>query len=63
MSLTGFVGFLSTQSNVIAAVENGTARLEDVLPNLEEGAAKFFHADRELFAFEISINVLRRVDS
>jgi hypothetical protein len=59
MSRSAFVSFLLTQSNVIAAVENGSKRIDDVAAELEAGAAPYFGNDEPPLAFEISINYLR----
>jgi SAM-dependent methyltransferase len=63
MSREVFVGFLLTQSNVIAAVENGTHQIADVAAEIESGAAPYFETSEPPFAFEISITYLRRLDA
>lgn len=54
------VDYLVTISNVIAAVENGNAPLEDVYRSLMSGVEPFFKNGREDFAFINPIWFLRR---
>lgn len=59
MSRETFVSFVLTQSNVIAAVENGTDRIERIAEELDSGAAPYFGDREQPVAFEISIHYLR----
>jgi hypothetical protein len=56
------VGYLLTQSNTIAAIEQGGQRVEDVGEWLLDGVRRFFGSnDRATFPFGGSIRYLQRV--
>lgn len=59
MSRGEFVSFLLTQSNVIAAVENGSKAIEDVETGLDAGAEPYFTTGKPLLVFEFGIHYLR----
>jgi SAM-dependent methyltransferase len=59
LSSDQFVGYLLTQSNVIAVVEQGTERLDDVARFLVEGVAPFFGGQRRMLKWQSHIDFLR----
>jgi len=54
-----FVNYLLAQSNVIAAVEHGAERLEDVAAWIADGTAAFFQHGTASLQFQIDIHFLR----
>ena len=56
MSRVRFVDFVLTQSNVIAAVEGGSERLEDVAAFVDNGVRPFFHGGHVPMRFQCDID-------
>jgi SAM-dependent methyltransferase len=56
MSSEQFVGYLLTQSNVIAVVEQGSERLEDVAQFLVQGVAPFFDGQTRMLKWQSHID-------
>jgi hypothetical protein len=59
MSCEQFVSYLLTQSSVIAVVEHGSERLEDVAQFLVQGVAPFFGGQRRMLKWQSHIDFLR----
>ncbi len=59
MSSDQFVGYLLTQSNVIAVVEQGSERLEDVGQFLIQGVAPFFDGQTRILKWQSHIDFVR----
>jgi len=59
MSQDQFLGYLLTQSNIIAAVELGTESLETVAAMLREATAPFFRNERRTLPFHADIALIR----
>lgn len=54
-------GYLSTQSNIVAAVEQGNERLDDVLRNLVTGMTPLFPTPSATFEFGGTIQYVRAI--
>ena len=59
MNAAEIAAYISTQSNIIAKVEQGAERLEDVLETIERGAKVFLGEARGAFLFRGAVWVLR----
>ncbi|HXY38010.1 MAG TPA: class I SAM-dependent methyltransferase [Planctomycetaceae bacterium] len=59
MSSDQFVGYLLTQSNVIAVVEQGSERLKDVAQFIIQGVAPFFGGQTRILKWQSHIDYLR----
>ena len=59
MNASELAHYISTQSNIIAKVEQGEERLEDVLESIERSAKAFLGEPRGAFLFSGAIWVLR----
>jgi hypothetical protein len=60
MSASEVASYISTQSNIIAKVEQGTERLEDVLLTIESAVRQFLGEARGNFLFGGTIWLLRK---
>jgi SAM-dependent methyltransferase len=61
LSAEQLVGYLLTQSNIIAAVENGSESVRDIADWLLRSVSPFFDGDRAQFPFYCRIDFLRRL--
>ena len=59
MNASEIAQYISTQSNIIAKVEQGAERLEDILETIERGAKSFLGEARGAFLFSGAVWVLR----
>jgi SAM-dependent methyltransferase len=60
LSRDEFVSYLLTQSNVIAVVEQGTERLEDVAQFLQTASEPFFRGETKALKWQSHIDFLRK---
>ena len=58
----GWTGYLTTQTNVIAATDAGSEDIETVADWIRDSLRPLFRSDEESFPFRCRIDLFRRVD-